>query len=304
MDRVSSFLQEIQNKQTRRAYRTDLRRFFQAMELEGSDVVGILSDDVQSFVRSLRDAGESVSTQRRRLAAVRSFYDWLINEGVVSQNPARHPQVEPLRPESGSSARPLLSAQDIEALVHTAGSTSRTGLRDQALILTIVFGALRRSEVTALEVDDVRPLGRYWILDLSKDAQGSDYVRIPETVVEAIERMKDAYNITKGALWRSRSNQNRGAPMSPDAIYKVVRRVAEQAGLDSVSIDRLRRTGLQLALKGGATLPQVQAHGRFSDPASAARLSEERSSELGASAVEHIELEVEDLTSQNGNESP
>jgi integrase len=167
--------------------------------------------------------------------------------------------------------------------------------------LTIVYGALRRGEVAALEVDDVRPLGRYWILDLSEDAQGSDYVRIPEVVVEAIERMKDAYDITKGALWRSRSNQNRGAPMSPDAIYKVIRRVAGQAGLDSVSIDELRRTGLQLALEGGATLPQVRAHGRFNDSTSVARFVEERSSELGASAIEHIELETGDLTSQNGD---
>jgi len=301
MELVPLFLQEIQNEQTRRAYRTDLRRFFPGSNVDESAVTDVLPTDVQSFVRSLRDAGESVSTQRRRLSALRAFYDWLITEGTVAKNPARHPEVKPLRPESDSTKKSVLGAHEVERLVDTAEMSPRTGLRDRALILTIVYGALRRSEVAALEVDDVRPLGRYWILDLSEDAQGSDYVRIPEAVVEAIERMKDAYDITKGALWRSRSNQNRGAPMSPDAIYKVIRRVAGQAGLDSVSIDELRRTGLQLALEGGATLPQVRAHGRFNDSASVARLVEERSSELGASAVEHIELEIGDLTSQRGD---
>jgi len=289
---ISSFLNEINSAQTRRAYRADLRRFFPDSEVDESDVAGVYPEDVQSFVRSLRDAEESISTQRRRLAALRRFYDWLINEGVVTQNPARHPKVKPLDPESDPSPTSTLSVAEVERMVATAGESPRTGHRDQALILTIVYGALRRGEVVGLEVDDIRPLGRYWILDLDDASEGTDYVRIPETVVEAIDRMKEAYDITKGALWRSLSNQNRGAPMSPDAIYKVVRRVGEQAGLDAVNIDRLRRTGLQLALDGGATLPQVQAHGRFSDSASAARLAKEQPGVLNGSALEHIDLDV------------
>ena len=274
--------------------------FFPDAEVDESDVAGVYPQDVQSFVRSLRDAEESVSTQRRRLAALRRFYDWLINEGVVTQNPARHPKVKPLHSESDSHRASTLSAVDVEKMVATAGESPRTGRRDQALILTIVYGALRRGEVVGLEVGDLRPLGRYWILDLDDASQGSDYVRIPDTVVEAIDRMKEAYDITKGALWRSLSNQNYGAPMSPDAVYKVVRRVSEQAGLDPVSIDTLRRTGLGLALEGGATFSQVQAHGRFTDSSSAARLAVESSSELSASAAEHIELELEDALSVDG----
>ena len=298
MDLIDSFLEGISSQQTRRAYRTDLRRFFSEGEVDTSLVQAIEPEGIQTFLRAMHRNDQSQSTQRRRLSALRRFFDWLIKQGDRTQNPARHPEVQLLRPDSRSSSR-TLTKDETEALIEAALEPTRTGLRDRALILTIVFGALRRHEVASLDVDDIRPLGRYWVLDLQASQQHSGYVRIPETVVEAIEQMKDRYGIDRGRLWRSLSNRNRGTPMSPDAIYKVVRRVAGRAGLDAVSIDVLRRTGLQLALRGGADVPQVQAHGRLSDSSSAARLhdGEERSGRLGDSAVEYIDLDVLDVLS-------
>jgi integrase/recombinase XerD len=293
MDLVGSFLEEITSQQTRRAYRTDLRRFFPEEDVDASLAQSIEPEGVQSFVRAMHRDDQSLSTQRRCLSALRRFFDWLIKRGDRTRNPARHPEIQLLRPDS-RPARRTLTKEDTEALIDAAGEPSRTGLRDRALILTIVFGALRRHEVATLDVEDIRPLGRYWVLDLQASQQHGAYVRIPEVVVEAIEQMKGRYGIDRGRLWRSLSNRNRGAPMSPDAIYKVVRRVAERAGLETVSIDCLRRTGLQLALQGGADVPQVQAHGRFSDSASAAQLhdDEDRSGALSESAVDHIELDI------------
>ena len=297
MGLVNSFLDGVTSRQTRRAYRTDLCRFFQTdevTEVTKAEATSVEAEDVQSFVRTMRSKNASLATQRRRLAALRSFFDWLVEEGVATYNPARHPTVTPLPPETSGSSSSTLSKDALETLIATAGDAPRSGPRDRALILTIVYAALRRGEVAQISVDDVRPLGRYWILDLEPDDGGGSYVRIPEVVVEAIEQVKDVYGITNGHLWRSLSPRNRGKPMSPDAIYKVVRRTSADAGLDPVSIDTLRRSGLQLALQGGADLPQVQAHGRLQDASSAARLHEgdDRSGGLAESAVEYIDLDI------------
>lgn len=294
---ANSFLDGVSSEQTRRAYRTDLRRFFQTdevTEVTKAEIMSVEAEDVQSFVRTMRSKDASLATQRRRLAALRSFFDWLIEEGVVAYNPARHPTFTPLPPETSASAPSTLSKDALETLIATAGDAPHSGPRDRALILTIVYAALRRSEVAQIAVDDVRPLGRYWILDLAPDDDGGSYVRIPEVVVEAIEQVKDVYGIASGRLWRSLSPRNRGEPMSPDAIYKTVRRTSADAGLDPVSIDTLRRSGLQLALQGGADLPQVRAHGRLQHASSAARLHEpnDRSGGLGESAVEYIDLDI------------
>jgi len=291
MDLIDSFLEEISSQQTRRAYRTDLRRFFPEEDIDASLAQAIEPEGVQSFVRAMHRDDQSLSTQRRRLSALRRFFDWLIKRGDCAQNPARHPEVQLLKPDSRPTRR-TLTKEDTEALIDAAGEPSRTGSRDRALILTIVFGALRRREVATLDVEDIRPLGRYWVLDLQASPESGGYVRIPEVVVEAIEQMKDRYGIDRGRLWRSLSNRNRGTPMSADAIYKVVRKVSRRAGVGPVSIDTLRQTGLRLALRGGANLKQVQRHGRFQESASAARLLKyiEDENNLDMSAVRFIDL--------------
>ena len=296
MDLVDSFLASLSSDQTKRAYGTDLRSFFQSEEVEQPLVSAVDAQTVQSEIRTMYRNQASLATQRRRLAALRSFFDWLVQQEVVNSNPARHPDVKTIDTEKNSAPAPTLSTDDLESLVAAADEDPTTGPRDVAIILTIVYAALRRSEVAYLEVDDVRPLGRHWILDLRNDRPGSSYVRIPEVVVEAIETVKAVYDITSGRLWRSLSPQNRGEPMSPDAVYKMVRRVSMKAGLGSVSIEVLRKSGLQMALRAGASLPHVQAHARLQDARSAASLHQEsdRPGTLDESAVEFIELDVSD----------
>jgi len=294
VDLVDQFLNTLASSHTRRAYRVDLRRFFSASEVDRDVVAAIDPDAVQAFVRAMKRRGRSLATQRRRLAALRGFFDWLIEGGRLGYNPGRSPTVTPLAPGTDVEERPTPDKAEVECLLDTAKALPQTGLRDRALIATIVYGALRRREAAGLTVDDVRPLGRYWVLDLDNASQGGGYVRIPQTVVDAIERMQEAYDITGGPLWRSFSNQNRGEPLSPDGVYKAVRRVADRAGLNPVSIDGLRRAGLQLAMDGGAGLAQIQAHGRFSSAASAAQLTDASDvpGALNESAMDYIDLEL------------
>lgn len=294
MDFVDSFLKTVSSTQTRRAYRSDLRQFFQADDVSKAQVSSVGGEDVQSFVRTLHRENASVATQRRGLAALRSFFDWLIEEDLAFHNPGRHPMVKPIQSGMDESSRSPLPKSDVESLVTTAADSPRAGPRDRAIILAIVYGALRRSEVAQIEVGDVRPLGQYWILDLQPANEGGSYVRIPEVLLEAIEQVKDVYDITSGSLWRSLSPRNRGQPMTPDAVYKVVRRTSRKAGVGPVDIDTLRRSGLHIALQGGADLPQVQAHGRLRDFVSAARLhdADDDPGKLAESAVEYIDLDV------------
>lgn len=298
MDLLDSFLTSLSSRQTRRAYRTDLHRFFSTEASAGAaHVQSVEPADIRAFVRTMRDLGRSEGTQQRRLAALRSFFDWTIKEGIQNRNPARHPDIQPMTTEGDPSAARSLTKQEVRSVLEAAGSSTQRGLRDQVLILTIIYAALRRSEVAGLQVEDFRPLGRYWVLDLDGASAGGGYVRIPELVVNAIEKMKDTYGISSGPLWRSMSNRNRGESLSPDAIYSIVRRAGKTANVGQVSIDTLRRTGLRLAAEGGADVSQIRVHGRFGDAASAAQIqdAEAQSGKLGDSAAEYIDLDVSEL---------
>ncbi len=251
MNLLDSFLSSLSSSQTRRAYRTDLRTFFSPEKTINADLVqAITHEDVRAFVRTMHNLDLAAGTQRRRLAALRSFFDWAMTEHVHERNPARHPDVKPMPPDNAPSSARSLTKLEVRDTLEAAGASDETGLRDQVIILTTLHAALRRSEIAGVEVGDIRPLGRYWILEVNYDDAEGEYVRIPDRVVDVIDNVKGQFGLTAGPLWRSMSNRNRGEPLSGDAIYTIVRQAGKTAGVGPITIDTLRRTGLRFAADG------------------------------------------------------
>jgi len=295
-DLVTEFLASVDAPNTRRAYRADVRAFVKHVE----NVQTVAPAEVGNFVESMQRNGRAPSTVRRRLSAVRRFYDWMVAQGEIENNPARTYRLdlsEPSRASASDVTVRTLSRSETEQLVRAAREAGESAARDRALILTVVYGALRRAEVAAMDVEHVRPLGRHWVIDLpSGEAWSSAYVKVPGLVVDAIDAVQSAYDIDEGAIWRSLSNRNRGDRMTPDAIYKVVQRTADRAGIANVDVDTLRHTGLRLAVEAGASLQQVQAHARLQHAASVEKYASDTASggRLGESAVDFVDLDVSD----------
>jgi len=295
-DLVTGFLASVDAPNTRRAYRADVRAFVKHVE----NVRTVAPAEVGDFVESMQRDGRATSTVRRRLSAVRRFYDWMVAQGEIESNPARTYRADlSERSHTSGADDPVrtLSRAETEQLVRAATEAGESAVRDRALILTVVYGALRRAEVAAMDVEHVRPLGRHWVIDLpSGETWSSAYVKVPSLVVEAIDAVQSAYDIDAGAVWRSLSNRNRGDRMTPDAIYKVVQRTAERADIENVDVDTLRHTGLRLAVEAGASLQQVQAHARLQHAASVEKYASDTASggRLGESAVDFVNLDVSD----------
>src|SRR5437016_1106251 len=78
---------------TRRAFSTDLGKFtswFARANKELFRISRVTTGDVSSFRDHLRrDQGQAVSTVNRRLVTIRSFFNWLVEEGHLTTNPAR-----------------------------------------------------------------------------------------------------------------------------------------------------------------------------------------------------------------------
>ena len=273
------FLAQIDSTHTRRAYRTDIADFFGLEEgenLEKSQIARVNSGQVRSHIRMLQTEGKAVSTQRRRLSALRRFFDWLRNQDIIQRNPARECRIDfsDVTPAAQQKAADLsvLTKAETEQLIQATETAGEAATRNKGIILIILYAALRRSEVAAMDVSHVRPLGRHWVVDVpAGDGWSSAYVKVPETVIEAIDAVQSRYGIDEGALWRSLSNRNRGNRMTPDAIYKMVRRTGREANLGEVTVETLRQTGLYLAMKHGATIQHVQVHARLQSASSVER---------------------------------
>ena len=262
---LPAYLQRFDRPGTRHGYGNDLVQFFRTdfVTIDLARQVSFLH--INQHIADLETQGYKATTIKRHLAAIRGFFEWLYALQVIERNPASRQLLRRVR-STGARDRKIvfLSAAQAEKLLDATLESGATALRDHALILTLLHCVLRRSEAAAMDVEHVRPLGPYWVLDLPNTKGGADqYVKIPAHVVEEIDRMRAAYEITEGPLWRSMSNNSRGSRLSARSIYNVVHQTALRAGLsETVGAHTLRHTGCTLAIEAGATLQQVQSHAR------------------------------------------
>lgn len=261
---IDLYLKRYDSKQTRRAYRNDLEDFFGTPTVSLPDIRSVTFVHVNAYLERLADDGYAASTVQRRIASLRGFFDWLVALDALDRNPA-HPKLVRRIQKADRADRSLivLSSDQAEALLDATSASADAAVRDYTLIYTLLHCVLRRSEAAAMDVAHLRPLSRYWVLDLPSTKGGANqYIKVPAHVVEQIDRMCAHYCIEQGPLWQSLSNNNRGGRLTPHSIYRIVRKTAERAELGDVGAHTLRHTGCTLALEAGASLKQVQTHAR------------------------------------------
>ena len=134
----------------------------------------------------------------------------------------------------------------------------RASVRDRALVVLLLFTALRISEVVALDVDDLRISPRKGIV-VVRSGKGDSYREVPlnalarQVLSEWLEQRKQL-DVVDGerAVWISRAHTR----LSPRAADASVRRVAKDAGLE-LSAHVLRHTCLTNLVRQGEDLVMV-----------------------------------------------
>jgi integrase/recombinase XerC len=138
------------SKRTVQSYSRMLQEFFGQL---GKTPDQVNSQDVFAYAHGVGRSGREPSsvTVGARAACISSFYRFLIRMGAVASNPCdalERPKHQPAPPRG-------LSAEQVQHLLGVIPDTS-PGLRDRAIILTLILTGRRRSEVLSLTVGDIR----------------------------------------------------------------------------------------------------------------------------------------------------
>lgn len=304
VDLLQTYLHRFDRPHTRRSYENDLSAFFGTRDISLENARRISFLDINAHIADLEGAGLKPSTIKRRIAALRGFFEWLLALELVDRNPTERTLLRRVRSSTSRERKVVvLSSDQARRMIAATDNFGHSALRDRALIQTLLYCVLRRSEAAAMNVDHVRPLGWYWIVDLPDSKGGTDqYVKIPEHVVDSIQVMREHYGIDNGALWRSFSNNSHMKRLSDRSIYAIVERAAAAAGLhDDVGAHTLRHTGCTLAIERGASVHQVQSHARHKKIETTMIYVHQRD-RLRDSAADYIDLSDPDATS--GDETP
>lgn len=148
-------IQQDASAETVRSYRSDLRQFrnFLAERGHGVEPHALDASVIRDYLAWLAGGGDKSSSLARKLAALRSFYRFLIREGRAQYNPAldvRTPRLPRYLPR-------VLSKDDAGALMEFPEGDSEAALRDRAILEVLYSTGARVSELVALDEGNLMP---------------------------------------------------------------------------------------------------------------------------------------------------
>jgi integrase/recombinase XerD len=90
-------------------------------------------------------------TQARIISGLRRFYEYLILENIVKNNPIQNIEI----PEIGTTLPVTLTVEEIDKIISSIKLTSKTGIRNLAILELLYSCGLRVSELTSLKISDL-----------------------------------------------------------------------------------------------------------------------------------------------------
>lgn len=254
----------IDNPRTRRAYQADLEDFCAFVGLTGADEFrAVTRAHVLAWRAQLEQRGLAGATIRRKLAALASLFDHLLESNAVAGGNPVHGVKRP-RIESNEGKTPALGDDQAKALLDAPPADSCKGLRDRAILAVLLYHGLRREECAQLQLSDLQE--RRGIKHLRVLGKGGKIRWIPLHPVAAA-RLHDYQEADAdrepgpGPLFRSLRGRSAGAGITANGVYQLVGYWAKVAGIaiEGLGVHGLRATAATNALEHGADIAKVQA---------------------------------------------
>ncbi|WP_407689672.1 tyrosine-type recombinase/integrase [Mycobacterium sp. HUMS_1102779] len=238
---VDSF--EIELKSARRSPRTctiylsSVRRYLQWCADNGHPAQ-IDRRQVQLWIAQMLDSGAQAATAQARLAGVRQFSKWLAAEGEIPSDPLLRLNA----PKSDTPITPVLTEEQLAALIKACDGKSLKDRRDEAIVRLLAETGMRAGELMALELDDIDPVRGLVTIRRGKGGKGRIAPFGPQTA-KALDRYIRLRRTHPGseskALWLgARTHQ----PLGPHGLRVTLAERARKAGVTGFHPHVLRHT--------------------------------------------------------------
>lgn len=245
------------------AYRNDLTQLSEVMTRRGkagedAGWADVGRDDLIEYILWLKEREYASATVARKVAAMKSFFGFLLRSGAIEENPAEEldsPKVKKQLPHT-------LTPDEVDRLLALPGQGGSTpkALRDTALLETLYATGMRVSEVAGVTLDDldlaagtVRCVGKG-----SKERVMPLYAEATQAIRVYLENGRPAL-VGHNAEERTLFLNPRGERLTRQGLWLIIKGYARQIELeDRVTPHTLRHSFATHMLNGGAGLREVQ----------------------------------------------
>lgn len=252
-----SYLESVKqySKHTIRGYKRDLTKLSgYLLNIDIEDWQSVNEHELRTFVNSERRRGLSPRSIQRVLSTSRSFFEYLLVEGVIKLSPAQNIN-------SPKSAQLLPKAMDAD-LVQRLLDFKPNGLievRDKAIAELLYSSGLRLSEVCTLDVQDLELKER-----VCRVTGKGNKMRVVPVGKKAIQAIRD-WLIHRKELKHSKSSSseamflnNKGKRISARSIQLRLEKLCAQRGLPGINPHMLRHSFASHVLESSGDLRAVQ----------------------------------------------
>ncbi len=153
VDKFFSFLKNELNysELTIKSYQLDLTDFFRFLEKSKKNYLNINNEDVRDYLKYLDSCKLKNSTISRRISTLRTFYNYLVDENMVSSNifkNVKNPKLEKKLPN-------YLNYNEMEELLNSIDTSTIEGLERRLLIEMFYSTGCRVSEIINIKIKDI-----------------------------------------------------------------------------------------------------------------------------------------------------
>jgi integrase/recombinase XerD len=254
------------------AYHNDLTQFEEYLASAGQSAVpgddapplvgaeGVLWQAVNkraiiNFILFIKEKKYAPATVARKVAAVKSFFHYLVAENVLPSDPTATLD----SPRVGRSLPRAISEDEVDALLaEPAKDTSAEGVRDKAMLELLYATGMRVSELVSLNMDDVS-LASGYIRCFGKNGKERTIPTHPEAIAALETYIKEA----RPRLISSPDEQalfvnHRGTRLTRQGFWLIIKEYARKAGIQEITPHTLRHSFATHMLNNGANLRDVQ----------------------------------------------
>ena len=243
------------SRNTIQSYTRDLGKFSEYTKKIRKDIPRITREDITSFLMYLKDLELSPSSIARNLAALKTFWKFLVSEQITRENVAAIVET----PKTWKKIPDVLNKEEVLKLLETPPSKGWMGVRDRAILEVMYASGLRVSEVVELKKVSVN-LESGFVKCVGKGGK-ERIVPLGKAASKALTRY---LNVVRDKLSKKTADDHLflsklGRKISRQSLWKMIQKYTLKAGIKKhITPHTLRHSFATHLLEGGAELRGVQ----------------------------------------------
>ncbi len=241
---------------TLEAYTRDIEQFMDYLNNNNiPNLIKVNKTIIITYLLHLQKTGKASSTISRNLASIRCFYQYLLNNNLIKEDPThnlRSPKVEKKIPD-------ILTKEEVNLLLSQPNQDNFKGARDKAMLELLYATGIRVSEIVALDLDNLDlGLGYLHI----KDSDTSE--RVVPIGSFALKYLINYINNYRNEVLKDKEemalflNYN-GGRLTRQGFWKIIKEYTKESNIDKkITPHTLRHSFAVHLLQNGADIKTVQ----------------------------------------------